>query len=293
MPTERFQFTGGGATSSPRRWICRTGRSRPMRCSRIASPAARTCWRPSASQPRLRPKASRCCGSTLRGSAPARANLPTRPSRRTSPTSFAPPIICAKPAGPPAILIGHSLGGAAILAAAGRIPDAKAVVTIAAPSDPAHVTHLFKDKDRGHPHPGQGRGSARRPAVPHQTRIPRRYRRARPDGACRQAAQGAAGDAFADRRHRRHRQCHQHLPRRQASQEFRLAVGRRSSAEQQRDSAYVADVIAAWAERYVDPAAAAASRRASPEPRNVVVRETRDSKLQQTVTIRPAPVAGR
>src|ERR1700749_1768811 len=46
----------------------------------------------------------------------------------------------------PALLIGHSLGGAAILAAAGQIPDAKAVVTIAAPSDPAHVTHFFKDK---------------------------------------------------------------------------------------------------------------------------------------------------
>ena len=46
----------------------------------------------------------------------------------------------------PALLIGHSLGGAAILAAAGQIPDAKAVVTIAAPSDPAHVTHLFKDR---------------------------------------------------------------------------------------------------------------------------------------------------
>src|ERR1700753_3780855 len=43
----------------------------------------------------------------------------------------------------PALLIGHSLGGAAILAAAGQIPDAKAVVTIAAPSDPAHVTGLF------------------------------------------------------------------------------------------------------------------------------------------------------
>ena len=46
----------------------------------------------------------------------------------------------------PAILIGHSLGGAAMLAAAGQIPDAKAVVTIAAPSDPAHVTGLFKDR---------------------------------------------------------------------------------------------------------------------------------------------------
>src|ERR1700761_3394495 len=46
----------------------------------------------------------------------------------------------------PAILIGHSLGGAGILAAAGQIPDARAVVTIAAPSDPAHVTHFFQDK---------------------------------------------------------------------------------------------------------------------------------------------------
>jgi len=39
----------------------------------------------------------------------------------------------------PAVLIGHSLGGAAVLAAADRIPDAKAVVTIGAPSDAAHV----------------------------------------------------------------------------------------------------------------------------------------------------------
>src|SRR5271169_1771132 len=45
----------------------------------------------------------------------------------------------------PSILIGHSLGGAAILAAAGQIAEAKAVVTIAAPSDPAHVTGLFRD----------------------------------------------------------------------------------------------------------------------------------------------------
>src|ERR1700730_14270420 len=46
----------------------------------------------------------------------------------------------------PGILIRHSLGGAAVLAAAGHIPDAKAVVTIAAPSDPAHVTAMFKDR---------------------------------------------------------------------------------------------------------------------------------------------------
>jgi uncharacterized OsmC-like protein/alpha/beta superfamily hydrolase len=39
----------------------------------------------------------------------------------------------------PAILIGHSLGGAAVLAAAERIPEAKAIVTINAPADVAHV----------------------------------------------------------------------------------------------------------------------------------------------------------
>ncbi len=43
----------------------------------------------------------------------------------------------------PAILIGHSLGGAAVLAAASRIPEAKAVVTIGAPADAAHVLHQF------------------------------------------------------------------------------------------------------------------------------------------------------
>src|SRR5580698_4645675 len=43
----------------------------------------------------------------------------------------------------PAILIGHSLGGAAVLAAAHRIAEARAVVTIGAPCDPAHVAGLL------------------------------------------------------------------------------------------------------------------------------------------------------
>ena len=43
----------------------------------------------------------------------------------------------------PAILIGHSLGGTAVLAAASDVPEARAVVTIAAPSDPTHVKGLF------------------------------------------------------------------------------------------------------------------------------------------------------
>lgn len=43
----------------------------------------------------------------------------------------------------PSILIGHSLGGAAILSAAPFINEAKAVVTIGAPSDADHVVHNF------------------------------------------------------------------------------------------------------------------------------------------------------
>ncbi|MAY83122.1 MAG: osmotically inducible protein C [Flavobacteriales bacterium] len=42
-------------------------------------------------------------------------------------------------------LIGHSLGGAAVLATAGKIEAVKAVVSIAAPFDPFHVSNLFKE----------------------------------------------------------------------------------------------------------------------------------------------------
>jgi len=39
--------------------------------------------------------------------------------------------------------VGHSLGGAAVLAAAARVPETVAVATIGAPYDPAHVRRLF------------------------------------------------------------------------------------------------------------------------------------------------------
>jgi putative redox protein len=43
----------------------------------------------------------------------------------------------------PRLIIGHSLGGAAVLAAASSIPSIEAVVTIGAPADVAHVLHNF------------------------------------------------------------------------------------------------------------------------------------------------------
>lgn len=56
--------------------------------------------------------------------------------------------------GGPQLLIGHSLGGAAVVVAAHDIPQVKAVVTIGAPSDAAHVinairTHVEKIEDEG------------------------------------------------------------------------------------------------------------------------------------------------
>lgn len=43
----------------------------------------------------------------------------------------------------PSLLIGHSLGGAAALIAQAQMPDVDAVVTLAAPADAEHVTHNF------------------------------------------------------------------------------------------------------------------------------------------------------
>lgn len=49
----------------------------------------------------------------------------------------------------PKLMIGHSLGGAAVIFAAAKLDSIQAVVTIGAPADPLHVTNLFsKDLDR-------------------------------------------------------------------------------------------------------------------------------------------------
>jgi putative redox protein len=45
---------------------------------------------------------------------------------------------------PPRLLIGHSLGGAAVLKAAQRLPSVTAVVTLAAPAETDHLAHLLR-----------------------------------------------------------------------------------------------------------------------------------------------------
>lgn len=189
--------------------------------------------------------------------------------------------------GPPAILIGHSLGGAAILAAAGQIPDAKAVVTIEAPSDPAHVTHFFKDKVEDIRAQG---------AVEVQLA-------GRPFNIKREFLDDIAEHGLMAHVAKLHKALLvMHSPTDDTvgidnatniflaakhPKSFVSLMGADHLLSNKRDSAYVADVIAAWAERYIEPAAAAPAAAASPEPRNVVVRETRASKLQQTITTGP------
>ena len=48
---------------------------------------------------------------------------------------------------PPQLLVGHSLGGAAVLAAAEQIGSARAVATVGAPCGPDHVRHHFADRE--------------------------------------------------------------------------------------------------------------------------------------------------
>src|SRR6195952_1301442 len=189
--------------------------------------------------------------------------------------------------GPPAILIGHSLGGAAILAAASQIPDAKAVVTIAAPSDPAHVTHFFKDKIEDIR--TQGKVEVQLAGRPFHIKREflddiAEHRLMAQVGKLHKALLvmhsptddtvgiDNATNIFLAAKH---------------PKSFVSLSGADHLLSAKRDSAYVADVIAAWAQRYIDPVATAPVAVAAEGPRHVVVRETRASKFQKTVTSGP------
>jgi putative redox protein len=187
----------------------------------------------------------------------------------------------------PAILIGHSLGGAAILAAAGQIPDARAVVTIAAPSDPAHVTGLFKDRIEDIRKHGEVEVSLA----------------GRPFHIKREFLDDIAEHGLLDDVAKLHRALLiMHSPTDDTvsiDNATRIFVAARhpksfvslADADHlltgKRDAAYVADVIAAWAERYLDPVAPEPAVDLGELPRNVMVRETRNSKFQQMVSVGP------
>jgi uncharacterized OsmC-like protein/fermentation-respiration switch protein FrsA (DUF1100 family) len=185
----------------------------------------------------------------------------------------------------PAILIGHSLGGAAILAAAGQIPDAKAVVTVAAPSDPAHVTGLFKERIEDIREHGTVEVSLA----------------GRPFHIRREFLDDVAEHHLMDHVTRLHKALLiMHAPNDDTvgidnatrifvaakhPKSFVSLAGADHLLSERRDAAYVADVIAAWATRYLDPVVSEPAADLGTAPRSVVVQETRNSKFQQTVVV--------
>lgn len=92
----------------------------------------------------------------------------------------------------PDILVGHSLGGAAVLAAAEKIPEAAAIATIGAPADAAHVAHNFGEKICEIKENGEAEVMLAGAQLHHQTAVSRRYRNLAAARSYRQAEKGAA-----------------------------------------------------------------------------------------------------
>ena len=180
-------------------------------------------------------------------------------------------------------MIGHSLGGAAVLAAAHRIAEARAVVTIAAPFDPAHVAGLFGDRVEEIKSKGKVEVTLA----------------GRSFGVGRTLLDDIVGQNLAARIADLHKALLVfHSPTDEtvgidnASRIFTTAkhpksfislAGADHLLRRPSDAAYVAHVIAAWAERYLDMSAPIAA--AAGEPGEVVVRETRRGAFQQEITV--------
>ena len=178
----------------------------------------------------------------------------------------------------PAILIGHSLGGAAVLAAAADVAEARAVVTIAAPCDPAHVTRLFKAGDVG------ANGDIQVVLGGRSFRISRAFF----DDIAEQKLQERIG-ALHKALLVFHSPTDEIVGIENASRIFTAAkhpksfvslAGADHLLSRRSDATYVANVIHAWAERYLDLPDVTAEL---PEGSDVVVRETRAGRFQQEI----------
>jgi uncharacterized OsmC-like protein/fermentation-respiration switch protein FrsA (DUF1100 family) len=183
----------------------------------------------------------------------------------------------------PAVLVGHSLGGAAVLAAASQIPEAAAVATIGAPFDPAHVTELFPDTVRDQ----LGRdGEA-------DVQLAGRTFRVRQQLLDDLGAQNLT-DAIASLRRALlvfHSPVDEIVDVDNARRIFAAARHPRSFVSldgadhlltRRPDAAYVASVLSSWASRYL-PDRPAEPAPADPEPGSVIVAETGDGAFQQLV----------
>ncbi|MEK9278790.1 MULTISPECIES: bifunctional alpha/beta hydrolase/OsmC family protein [unclassified Bradyrhizobium] len=187
----------------------------------------------------------------------------------------------------PSILIGHSLGGAAILAAAEKVPEAKAVATIAAPSDPAHVTGLFKE----HVETIRSQGELEVSLAGRPFRIKREFLDDIVEHELMKDVTGLHKALLV-----MHSPVDDTVGIENATKIFVAAKHPKSFISldhadhlltKPADALYVADVITAWASRYIETAKPARAMDLAEAPRQVVVQETRKSKFNQIVSVGP------
>jgi len=180
----------------------------------------------------------------------------------------------------PAILVGHSLGGAAMLAAAREIPESKAVATIGAPFEPAHVKGLLHDaaaaieKDgKAEVDLGGRRFTIRKEFLDDLDKQPQREAIAKL-GRALLIMHSPVDDTVSIYNAAEIFMCARH------PKSF-VSLDKASHLLTNRDDArYAANVLAAWAGRFVpldDP------HRATPVEGMVVVSETREAKFTEAI----------
>ena len=181
----------------------------------------------------------------------------------------------------PSLLVGHSLGGAAVIVAARHIPSVRAVATINAPADTHHVTGHFGDKLREIEEAGEAEVLlGQRPFTIRRqfledlsehgvteslraARLPYLNLHAPLDGT---VGVENATELFQAARH---------------PKSFVSLDDADHLLSRKEDADYAAEVIGAWASRYLAPMPEEASE-AAPD---VMVRETGAGKFQNLVTV--------
>lgn len=183
----------------------------------------------------------------------------------------------------PGLLIGHSLGGAAVLAAAGEIPGVKTVATIGAPFDPAHLSDNFSSAVNEINQQGEAQVSlGGRPFVikkqflddiaaqDQKQRIKNLKKALLVFHAPGDAIVGIdnAAEIYAAARH---------------PKSFVSLDGADHLLSRKEDAVYVAEVIAAWAGRYLGSVGDAAAGPGGKEG-GVIVRESGEGKFTQIIS---------
>jgi uncharacterized OsmC-like protein/alpha/beta superfamily hydrolase len=183
----------------------------------------------------------------------------------------------------PAILIGHSLGGAAVLAAAHEIPETSAVATIGAPFDPGHIQHWFADAAPAI----QADGEAEVTLAGRKFNIRKQFL----DDLAGHSGRERIGtlrkallilhsprDTTVDIENAAHIFTAAKHPKSFISLDTadHLLTGRA-------DAVYVASVLAAWASRYIKVNEITTTA----TPRVVTVSETHEGKFTQTISVGP------